>query len=246
MRWHRWGVCRWRHDKRWRSRWHVKRWRWVEHRIRHANALILCTDVIVHEVPISGRGPRCHRRAIAEQRVLEPIVLAFDLPWMSDPIDDIQILRLERLDVVTIVEHEEHRVEAAVAIGVDQTVELTFNHFASDRSSMVASAAMYEKVVIIISHVDDLLDDMWESILSNDDLLSLLILPILLVANRCRRIFRQHFTKVDAIPLNVELLCDIIYKPLLARISSSDNRYVLHHSSVAHTISALAIRRLSL
>jgi hypothetical protein len=36
--------------------------------------------------------------------------------------------------------------------------------------------------------------------------------------------------------LNVELLCDSIYKPLLALSSFSDNRYVLHHSSVAHDI----------
>ena len=147
--------------------------------------------------------------------------------------------------------HEENRVVDTVAIRVDQTVELTFKSFASDRCSMVARKAMYEQVAINFASRNEISDDLWEPILTDDDLLSSLILPILLVANRTCRILFQQITKVDDNPgFFGELGLDLVNKPFLAFGRASYNRYGLtfafNHSSLAHTISVLAIKRLSM
>ncbi len=203
--------------------------RWIEGHILLANARIICTDVIVHGVPISGRAPRCHRRAIAEHRVLEPIVLAFDIPWIVEPIDYIRQLRIVLLECLTIVELEADRVEDAVAVGVDQTVELTLKHFASDRCSMVASTAVQEKVLAVDGSIDHTFDEVGEPILADDNDLSLLVLEVLLVTNRYRRILDEQLSNVDDIEVVMMDLRHLPHKPISVLDTPRHNRDVLHH-----------------
>ena len=70
------------------------------------------------------------------------------------------------------MKHDVHRVVLPIGILVHQTVELTFKNFASDRCSMPASVAIEPKVIDIGGLLHALDDEIRESFLTDDDLLS--------------------------------------------------------------------------
>ena len=70
------------------------------------------------------------------------------------------------------VKHDVHRVVLPIGIRVHQTVELTFKNFASDRCSMPASVAIEPHVLDGVGLLHALDDEIRESFLTDDDLLS--------------------------------------------------------------------------
>jgi len=70
------------------------------------------------------------------------------------------------------VKHDVHRVVHPLGIDVHQTVELTFKNFASDRGSMPASVAIEPHVFDGVCEFHAIVDELGESFLTDDDLLS--------------------------------------------------------------------------
>ena len=70
------------------------------------------------------------------------------------------------------MKHDVHRVVLPIGILVHQTVELTFKNFASDRCSMPASVAIEPHVLDGVGLLHALDDEIRESFLTDDDLLS--------------------------------------------------------------------------
>lgn len=70
------------------------------------------------------------------------------------------------------MKHDVHRVVQPIGLVVHQTVELTFKNFASDRGSMPASVAIEPHVFDGDGGFHAIGDEIGESFLTDDDLLS--------------------------------------------------------------------------